>query len=137
MITCVCDNFFVSLLSIKNIDKVMDLKGLKFAWLSPTGRIITNDEECYDYNHNELAACILRDLWKLPSKQIAWEKVHVDMINVYCFEVLENKGWIRLHGWSKPKFIIPYNKTITKKQEETIIEWCIENNILFDDAISL
>lgn len=115
----------------------MCLKGLTFAWVSPSGRVISTDDELDMANsHNELAQCILRDMWKLSTKEEAWTRCHLDTNEGYPYEVLEARGWIRLHGWANPKFIIPYDRIITKRQEETILDWCIENNIKYDDAIS-
>lgn len=55
----------------------MELKGLEKCWLSPKGVIINNDREFEGTAwHEDLAFCILRDLWGMEEKLDAFEKVH-------------------------------------------------------------
>lgn len=91
-------------------------------WLSPFGEIMTtNIEEPF---HENLAKIII---------EMRGEKSVKDPI-----EKLENEGWIRLSSYVRgsPKWIIRYNRRLNKRQEATILDWCIKNNIKFEDCFS-
>lgn len=115
------------------------LKGLTNAWLSPKGRIVIRHEHFYAEGawHEELALCILADIWLLDHPDDAYEKKRELHGHEYAYVVLENMGWIRLHGYGgmEPIWIVPPNKKLTHRQEETIIDWCIANNERYDQVI--
>lgn len=47
---------------------------------------------------------------------------------------LESMGWIRLHGYTESKWIVPIDKRITKSQKKFIIEWSIEKGLPYQDC---
>lgn len=110
------------------------LKNLELCWLSPRGQIVINDRE-FDPDrswHEDLALCILRDIWKLESKMGAFKKVHMKFSNSST-EELENLKWIRLHkGATMSRWIL--SERITKKQELVILDWCMENDRPFQNS---
>lgn len=118
----------------------MELKDLKNAWLSPTGEIVITAKEFSGYDggwHDQLAYCILRDIWGYDSFFDAFNRVH-KKFSAYGYTELEDLGWIRLHGFGglPPKFILPHKKTLTKKQENTILDWCNANNVKYEDSLA-
>ena len=111
------------------------LKKLESAWISPTGRVVVKHEKFFNERswHNELALCLLADIWKIDDILDAFEKMEDENSFMTATDNLEKLGWIRLHTSVLTKFLIP--KKATKKQERTILDWCIENNITYKDAI--
>ena len=116
-----------------------DLHNLSNCWLNPGGRIITKDREFFgDYAwHEELALCILRDIWGLEDSAEAFEKVHQKFSNT-ATEELEGKGYVRLHGFGglPPKWILPCDHRLTESQESTIQSWCIDNNVKYESCFA-
>lgn len=117
----------------------MNLLNLNNAWLSPTGRWVIKDREFDSMKgawHEELALCILRDIWNVKSRLDAFDKVNQKFNNT-AIEELENIGWIRLHGYGGiiPKWIAPQNE-ITKKQQIEIVDWCNVNNKIYENCFS-
>lgn len=118
-----------------------ELENLTNAWVSPTGRYVTKHEDFYfDHTwHLELAHCILKDLWKLDSWFDAFERVNKDgRLGHNAIEELEEMGWIRLHGFGGliPVWIVPVGRKLTKKQEESILDWCMVNNRNYDTSFA-
>ena len=114
----------------------MELKGLDNCWLSPKGRIVIKDREFWADKawHQDLALCILRDIWGLTEKLDAFKVVQ--KTHETATSELEDLKWIRLHCSVKPLWIMPIDRRITKKQELVILEWCMENNTSFDKCFS-
>lgn len=116
----------------------MDLKGLNNAWLSPNGRIVSDHPKFFERRswHVNLAECILADMWKMDDTLDAFERAQDN--NNSCTEELEHMGWIRLHGFGgrTPVWIVLRSRKITKKQEATILDWCLDNGRNFDTCFS-
>ena len=118
----------------------MELEGLNNAWLSPLGRFVTEAEDFFADGyawHEELALFILKDLWHLETHWDAFEKVHKKFNNT-ATEELENKGWIRLHGFGglEAKWILPCSYKLTKRQERSVLDWCLTNKKNYDDSFA-
>ena len=100
------------------------LKNLKNAWLSPSGQVVFRHPQLNQANawHEELASLILADKFdvKFPDNST---------------ETLEKKNWIRLHGFGgrRPIWLCDPDK-ITRKQTQTIQDWCILNEKHFDEV---
>ncbi len=116
-----------------------NLSNLENCWLSPTGRVITDSRQFFHDTpwHENLANCILRDIWGLEDELDAFQRVQEKFGNTST-EELEHLGYIRLHGFGglTPKWIIPLRHRLTKKQESVIVDWCNDNNILYDNCFS-
>jgi len=115
----------------------MKLKDLEQCWLSPKGKIIVDHDQmdCICAFHEQLALCILSDIWGLNSRHEAFSKVH-ERFSHTATEELEDMKWVRLHRIGKSKWVVPCDSRITKKQESVILDWCLENNVKFDDCFS-
>jgi len=114
------------------------LKGLTECWMSPTGRIVRDHPDFYHSTsawHEQLAMYILADKWRITYDETV-ERVH-SKFDGTAYEELESMGWIRL---SKRGAVIPLwitgRRTIPKKQEETILEWCRENGADYRKSLS-
>ena len=99
------------------------MKGITNAWLSPSGQLITkynNKPIDPDKYHHQLAGYILGTNNKNDNTA-----------------ALENKGWIRLNTWrnNPTQWIIPQWKRLTKAQEQTILSWCLDNNMNYNDVV--
>jgi len=119
----------------------MELKDLNNAWLNPKGVLVNKSEEFWGDSvgwHENLACCILRDIWGLKSQLDAFNRVHDESYGHYAYEELQDLGWIRLHGFGglAPKWILPHGKKLTKAQEETILDWCNANGIKYDECFA-
>jgi len=115
------------------------LKDLKNAWLNKNGKIVCEHPKFWHERtwHVELAECILGDLWKIEDTLDVFEKCQDDF-NASSTEVLEKMGWIRLMGFGGmlPVWVIPVGYKLTKKQEQTILEWCMNNNRNFNNCFA-
>ena len=111
------------------------LKKLEQAWITPQGRVIIKHNKFFNERswHNELALCLLADIWKIPNIVDAFEKMENENSFQTATDRLEKLGWIRLHTSVLTKFIIA--KKATKKQEQLILDWCMENNVDYKNAI--
>lgn len=117
----------------------MELKGLKNAWVTPYGEYVTTHPNFYDDGaawHNQLANKIVSDEFNSKDFFELSDTIKSHGFD-YAYEYLESKGWIRLHGFGgiTPKFVKIKNK-LTKEQESAIVDWCIENNIKYDDCFT-
>lgn len=117
--------------------KAITLKDLRNAWLSPTGRLVVDDvKECLDLLawHQDIACAIIRDEQGLDSHKTAFFWVAGLKFNYSPTEYLEDKRWIRLHGFGgrKPGWIA--RERITKAQERVIVDWCVANGRPYSDA---
>ncbi len=113
------------------------LVGLKNAWLSPRGEIITDHPGFYPGHawHEGLAACIVMDLQGLRTPYEATEFATKGTPHTYIYEYLESIGWIRLCGWgeSTRKWIV--SGRMTPAQRRVIKNWCLENDVAWDQAV--
>lgn len=101
---------------------MLELLGLKNAWLSPDGQVIS-DWEGFDSSyggwHETLGGFILKSLGlELPQ--------YFD----YNYEYLESLGYIRLCGWHDVvlKWVIPCEVVLTDAQKRVIWQWCEIND---------
>lgn len=117
----------------------MELKNLNNAWLSPYGQYITTHHKFYDEPfawHNRLANCILIDKFEVDDFLDLSKRLNDEGFS-YAYEYLENQGWVRLHGFGglPPKFVKVKNK-LTPEQELAVIDWCVANNVKYDDCFT-
>lgn len=50
----------------------------------------------------------------------------------YGYEILQERGWVRVLGWTTPPtFVVP--SKITPKQKTILMEYCVKNNITGND----
>lgn len=116
------------------------LKGLKNAWLSPRGELITDAPGFCSSGawHEALAGYILMDIQGLRTTYEAHEFARKDTPYAYTYEYLESLGWIRLCGWgSIIKWVLPEDMRLTRQQRGVIEEWCAANNVPWEKAFSL
>ena len=118
-----------------------NLKGLKNAWLSPTGRLIIGDKkEALDLYawHQDIACVIIRDEQGFKSHKDAFFWVAEMRFNYSPTQYLEDRKWIRLQslGNLKPRWIKDAFQRLTKAQERVIVDWCEANDRRYDDAFS-
>jgi hypothetical protein len=99
----------------------IDFRQLRQCWLSPGGEI----RECWP-NHESEAFDILKEIGK-------YEDFHRSE-SEYGYEYLESLGWIRLHA---PTQTWICEKRPTARQRKVIKEWCFDNSVRFDDALSI
>ena len=114
------------------------MKGLKNAWLSPAGQLIT-DHEDFDSSsswHLDLASCILKDLYGWKSKNGWCDMDEYRYTNVA--EGLENMGYVKLHGFGglRPVWVVPCGKRLTSIQESVVVDWAIANGLKYDQCFS-
>lgn len=119
----------------------MNLNGLTKAWLSPKGEFINSHKDWfYDGNfHNSLAMYIIRDMENISCEydgDIYEVMQFLEKHDCYAFEYLERLGWIRLYECTKSYFVIPCDWRINKQQESAILDWCIANNVKYNDAFN-
>jgi hypothetical protein len=112
----------------------MELLGLRNAWLSPTGEVVTDAPHFYPGSggwHENLAGCILRDLLALRTDYEAHELARRDTPFAYTYEYLESLGWVRLCGWGTAvlKWVIPCGTKLTRAQGLVIDAWCDANGL--------
>jgi hypothetical protein len=114
---------------------VCKVEGLRNAWLSPQGEIVT-DAEDFDPRawHEDLAACIVRDREGIShAGEVYW---HLRQKGFdYTYEYLESIGWVRLcgRGGTFLKWIIP--NRLTARQREVIECWCAANGKMWSDTV--
>lgn len=115
------------------------MKGLKNAWLSPNGELIT-DHEDFDESgswHLDLAACILKDLngWEDKNDWCGMNEYFYRNVS----DKLEEMCYIRLHGFGslKPVWVVPCGKKITLRQEAVVMDWAIANNRKWNECWSM
>lgn len=116
----------------------MELRGLKNAWLSPDGKLVTDAPDFYPGGawHEQLAGIILRDLKGLRVTYEAHELARKDTPFAYTYEYLESLGWIRLCGWhSILKWVIPCGTKLTHRQKRVVREWCEVNGTVMEKAL--
>lgn len=115
------------------------MKNIKQAWLSPKGKLITNDKEFIHAEnlenfHQIIGLCVIRDLENLPHSSDAL-KFLVRKGLMSATEYLENIRWIRLHKWDDKTSVwvkdLDPLKQPTLAQEEVIAEWGIAHNKKF------
>lgn len=114
------------------------LKGVNNAWLAPSGRIVYKHPKFFHEKswHCEMAECILADMWGMDETLDAYERASSN--NNTCTEELEKRGWIRLHGFGgiTPVWILPIRQKATKRQEATILDWCLANSRNFESCFT-
>lgn len=98
---------------------------LRECWLSPDGEV----RGCWP-NHEGEAYDILREIGKYEDFNRRSDEMEV----AYAYEYLESLGWIRLHAPTQ-KWIC--EKRPTARQRKVIKEWCFDNSVKFDDALSI
>jgi hypothetical protein len=116
----------------------MELQGLKNAWLSPTGEVVTEAPGFYPGGawHEDLAGCILRDLLSLRTTYEAHELARKDTPFAYTYEYLESLGWVRLCGWGRsPKWVVPSGGALTHRQRREIRDWLTVNGLAWEKAV--
>lgn len=115
------------------------LKGLREAWLSPSGKLVVSDKEVADPFawHLDIGCAIVRDLQGLKTSADGWEYATISQPFETTVDYLESIGWIRLHQaygigcrWIKKDF----TKRLPKRQENVIVDWCNANNIEYEKA---
>lgn len=120
----------------------MTLKNLNNAWLDPYGKYVTNWEGFSEGSawHEDLAKCIIATEQYIEQDDFfgIMHFVREQQKLNYCYEYLESKGWVRLHGYAglPPKWIVPFKGRINSAQETAILDWCIANNKKYDDVIA-
>ena len=117
---------------------MVELKDLRNAWLSPHGDLIVDDEHFYESYafHEQLAICIARRMLELPYGKDVMEAINkLGEFYPYAYEFLEDRGWVRLQGWSgfRVKWIVA--KRLTFRQREVISEWCLVNGAEWDKVV--
>lgn len=110
----------------KTKEKKKERKEYPSIWLDPYGK---------RYNvgfaqHNEFAADWLRE-----NDRDAWKKAD-DSFGKYYYEILEEKGWVRILGWTDPPtFSLP--SKIGPKLKKAIKDYCINYGVPLPDGINL
>lgn len=92
------------------------------AWLSPTGRIFRLEDKAH----------------MIKAKDILLDKYNINVASIESVNILESKGWVRLSNYmgGPPMWIVTTGKKLTKKQELTILEWCMYNNKNYNTCFS-
>lgn len=110
-----------------------ELQGLKNAWLSPEGEVITDAPDFYPGGggwHEGLAGCIVMKLRGLRTTYEAHEFAREGTPHAYTYEYLESIGWVRLCGWGVIlKWVLPCGTVLTGSQKTVIEKWCSENGV--------
>lgn len=119
----------------------MDLRGLRNAWLSPSGDLIVDHEDFDPASawHEDLARCIVRDLQGLRTLYEATDYVRRDSPHAYVYEYLESLGWIRLRAWPgelRVRWVLP-TPLVPQSQRAIIESWCEANNTTWDEAVDI
>ena len=110
----------------------MSLKGKNNAWIKPSGQFIVIGY----MQHNEWASDYFREKWGGD-----WfDKLHETYGSFsYPYQALHKLGWIRLLTWTDgntkalgdcfdPRVTDnTVDPSCTKRQKETLIEWCKDN----------
>lgn len=120
----------------------MSLKGKNNAWLKPSGQFV----EVGYMEHNEYAQEWFTEKYGFLE---GMEKVEeLSGWGGYPYGALHALGWVRLLTWTlgKTKALGNcYNPTVTdntvdpsltKKQEDTLHQWCMDNDFLYEDLFT-
>lgn len=106
---------------LKTEQKVLEKRNYSSIWIDPFG-------ESYNVGfaeHNEFASKWIRENL---GKEI-WQQI-LHSYGTYFYEVLEERGWIRILGWTDPPTFV-YN-SINPKQKETLREYCVSNDVPYE-----
>jgi hypothetical protein len=120
--------------------KKIKLKGLRNAWLSPTGRWYSSHpleyREALQSFHFAIARCIVYEAMKFKSfHQVTEYEIEYGRRSV---DILEDKKYIRLQALgdtSIPTFITYVGQRLTKPQRDAIQEWASENGYSAEEVV--
>ena len=93
-------------------------------WIDPSG-------EQFDMygvaQHNEFASEILETRYKMTLENFVDD-------NRYPYEILQDKGWVRILGWTEPPtFVLP--KSLTVKAKLAVKDYCLYEKISFPERL--
>ena len=103
--------------SVKKEDVVKNKKNYPSVWIEPSGEVHVVGFA----NHNEFA----RE-WLIENDEETYDEVQSYF--TYYYEVLQDKGWIRILGWTDPPSFVITGR-VTPKQRNALKDYCLGNDV--------
>lgn len=114
-----------------------DLRKLTNCWLSPTGKVKIGHNIGLSSTHISLAWEILATKAKKTVDELFLEMIKNNAPNHQRPDyILEDMGWVKLQDvLGEPRWVIQQFKKLTKKQQRFILDWCLANNVSYNDMM--
>lgn len=108
---------------VDGVNKIVNpKKDYPSVWIEPSGEV----HEVGFANHNEFA-----DDWFEENDPEEFNRIHEEYTGKYPYEHLQDKGWIRILGWTDPpSFVI--TARITPKQKTALRDYCMGNDVPYE-----
>jgi len=110
----------------ENKDYEDSKKQYQSCWIDPSGKRYNVGFAC----HNEFAFDMLQSRYKMTTDELCFGVK-------YAYEILQDKGWVRILGWSRngPSFIIP--DKLTPKMKKSIKDYCHDQGCRYPNEINI
>lgn len=123
----------------------MSLSGKLNAWIKPSGQFIAVGF----MDHNEWAYGYFQEKYGPMDYLDKIDEINKSRLSSYPYSALHNLGWVRLLTWSDNKTKVlgdcvsndgrldTMDPALTNKQKETLHEWCMDNNFIYENLFKL